>query len=691
QFMSAADSDPVASLAEGLSHTKLATADSSDAEDAAASDGRLLSFADRGLKLDSAEAATEVTEALGAGEPDVAALDLSGNTIGVAAAEAIGLALARHSCSLRRLLWKDTFTGRLKTEIGPALSAMTRQLALPDSGARLTEIDLCDIAFGPNGVVGVTDLLASPACFSLRVLRMNNEGLGHQGCRLLSDALSRGIDASEAAGRPLRLREFSAGRNRLENAGVDMLAGPLSRMASLRKLELYQDGIGIHGPEGAQQLAAIVAANPHLRCLNLSDNSIKPDGAQLLADALRKLPKLTELNLADCLLLSDGAQAIADALDEALCPSLRSLIISGNEINRDAALAVAAAAAGKPSLRLLDLNANAIGPEGIELIRQHVSASGSAELASFSDDEGEDDGEEGDEDDEEAEEEEGDGGDRGAEEDEVEAATAGLSIGGGGAGNRSLFDNVPELGLSGCSLFGGGSASSKPAAPAGSGGGVVAFSFKAAAAVTPAAEKPAGSEVGQPLLRPGRLSAGGGRSDGESSAAASLVDRLLTSPATFKLGEDGLASLGPEPGPRVLRAALSAPDMPDRCQRLVAGALALSQQSDSAPAESAAAGLLQAAMKSESSAPGGWVQAVLTECGLIKCERLRNRRRPCELARTAPFWRALGQALAAVGESAGEEQRRCLAACLEGLWPRDDKSPAASAKQSLVGSLAASA
>uniref|UniRef100_A0A1I8FWR0 Ran gtpase-activating protein n=1 Tax=Macrostomum lignano TaxID=282301 RepID=A0A1I8FWR0_9PLAT len=287
---------------------------------------------------------------------------------------------------------------------------------------------------------------------------MNNEGLGHQGCRLLSDALSRGIDASEAAGRPLRLREFSAGRNRLENAGVDMLAGPLSRMASLRKLELYQDGIGIHGP----------------RAPSSSPPFIKPDGAQLLADALRKLPKLTELNLADCLLLSDGAQAIADALDEALCPSLRSLIISGNEINRDAALAVAAAAAGKPT---------------------------------------------------------------------------GLSIGGGGAGNRSLFDNVPELGLSGCSLFGGGSASSKPAAPAGSGGGVVAFSFKAAAAVTPAAEKPAGSEVGQPLLRPGRLSAGGGRSDGESSAAASLVDRLLTSPATFKLGEDGLASLGPEPGP----------------------------------------------------------------------------------------------------------------------------------------------
>lgn len=37
------------------------------------------------------------------------------------------------------------------------------------SGARLVELDLSDNAFGPNGVVGVIDLLASQACFSLQV------------------------------------------------------------------------------------------------------------------------------------------------------------------------------------------------------------------------------------------------------------------------------------------------------------------------------------------------------------------------------------------------------------------------------------------------------------------------------------------------------------------------------------------
>ena len=46
------------------------------------------------------------------------------------------------------------------------------------AGAQLVELDLSDNALGPNGIVGVMDLLRSPSCFTLKVLKFNNDGLG---------------------------------------------------------------------------------------------------------------------------------------------------------------------------------------------------------------------------------------------------------------------------------------------------------------------------------------------------------------------------------------------------------------------------------------------------------------------------------------------------------------------------------
>lgn len=46
------------------------------------------------------------------------------------------------------------------------------------SGAKLTELDLSDNAFGPDGVKGIEDLLKSPVCYTLQELRLNNCGMG---------------------------------------------------------------------------------------------------------------------------------------------------------------------------------------------------------------------------------------------------------------------------------------------------------------------------------------------------------------------------------------------------------------------------------------------------------------------------------------------------------------------------------
>lgn len=47
-------------------------------------------------------------------------LNLEGNTLGVEAARSIATALEKHP-ELKRALWKDMFTGRMKTEIPKAL------------------------------------------------------------------------------------------------------------------------------------------------------------------------------------------------------------------------------------------------------------------------------------------------------------------------------------------------------------------------------------------------------------------------------------------------------------------------------------------------------------------------------------------------------------------------------------------
>ena len=49
------------------------------------------------------------------------------------------------------------------------------------AGAQLVELDLSDNAFGPNGVEGIVDLLKSKTCYSLKELRLNNNGLGTTG------------------------------------------------------------------------------------------------------------------------------------------------------------------------------------------------------------------------------------------------------------------------------------------------------------------------------------------------------------------------------------------------------------------------------------------------------------------------------------------------------------------------------
>ncbi|KAJ8953992.1 hypothetical protein NQ318_004283 [Aromia moschata] len=179
-----------------------------------------VSFAGKSLKLDTEEDAKPVTEEINKCS-ELQYLNLEGNTVGVEASKAIAKSLENHS-EFKRALWKDMFTGRMKTEIPKALQYFGSSLVL--AGAHLTELDLSDNAFGPIGVEGLAALLRSSTCYELEELRLNNNGLGITGGKLLAAALTDCYNSSKENGKPLALRVFVAGRNRLENEGAKSLA-----------------------------------------------------------------------------------------------------------------------------------------------------------------------------------------------------------------------------------------------------------------------------------------------------------------------------------------------------------------------------------------------------------------------------------------------------------------------------------
>ncbi|XP_041983909.1 ran GTPase-activating protein 1 [Aricia agestis] len=291
-------------------------------------------FSGKSLKLDTAADAKPIIDAINACS-DLQYLTLTGNTLGVEAAKAIAKALEKHP-ELKTARFSDMFTGRMKTEIPPALSALGDGMI--EAGARLSVLDLSDNAFGPIGVEGLARLLQSDVCSELEELRLNNNGLGITGGKLLAKALSTN---------PRKLRIFIAGRNRLENEGAKALAGVFQNMGTLEEIAMPQNGI-YH--TGISALSEAFKQNPKLSCLNLNDNTIGPKGAEAIATALPRLKNLKSINFGDCLLKSKGAMALAKSIKENSV-LIESLDLSHNEIGRAACMELVDALSAPPDSR----------------------------------------------------------------------------------------------------------------------------------------------------------------------------------------------------------------------------------------------------------------------------------------------------------------------------------------------------
>ncbi|MCJ8749496.1 hypothetical protein PDJAM_G00176900 [Pangasius djambal] len=382
-------SDVVAQLADSLARTQVGEGE--------------LSYKGQGLKLDNAESVEEIVKAIREFE-GLRALRLEGNTFGVEAAQAIAKAL-EDKRDFQCCYWSDMFTGRLRSEIPPALTSLGA--ALISAGAQLKVLDLSDNAFGPDGVKGIETLLKSSACHTLQELRLNNCGMGIGGGKILAAALTHCHRESSKLGTPLRLKIFIAGRNRLENDGATALAQAFQLIGSLEEVHMPQNGIN-HA--GVTALANAMEHNPQLRVLNLNDNTFTKKGAIAMAQALKHLRSVQVINFGDCLVRSEGAFAIAETLKDGL-PILKELNLSFGEITGEAALAVAKAVKHKDQLEKLDLNGNCIGEDGCENLRELMQSMNMGDLlTSLSDDEGEldDDDDDGEDDEEEEEDDEED-------------------------------------------------------------------------------------------------------------------------------------------------------------------------------------------------------------------------------------------------------------------------------------------
>ncbi|XP_068108145.1 ran GTPase-activating protein 1 [Hyperolius riggenbachi] len=392
-------SEDISQLADSLAKTKVG--------------GGELSFKGRTLKLNTAEDAEEMIREIA--ECDgLQALRLEGNTVGVEAAKAIAKALETKP-DLKRCHWSDMFTGRLRPEIPPALISLGD--ALITAGAQLTELDLSDNAFGPDGVRGFEALLKSSSCFTLQELKLNNCGMGIGGGKILAAALTECHKKSSSLGKPLALRVFVAGRNRLENDGATALAEAFRLIGTLEEVHMPQNGIN---HPGITALAEAFKSNPLLKVINLNDNTFTDKGGIAMAEALKNLRQVEQINFGDCLVRSKGALAIATALKEGL-HKLKELNLSFCEIRRDAAIALAESVEEKSELERLDLNGNNFGEEGCDHIQEVLDGFNmTSVLCSLSDDEGEEDEDDDDDDDDDDEEDDDDDDDdeEGEEEDE---------------------------------------------------------------------------------------------------------------------------------------------------------------------------------------------------------------------------------------------------------------------------------
>jgi len=300
-------------------------------------------------------------------------IDLSGNTFGIEASQALAACLAKHD-EIEVVNMSDCFTGRMLEEIPPALIAFGD--ALVDK-KNLKELNLSDNAFGPNGAKPLQKLLSNNNY--IQILKLNNNGLGVEGGNCIASYLLAAQEKNVKENKTSSLQTLIAGRNRLENGSMEKLSEALAAHGTIKTLRIPQNGIR---SEGITLLLNKLKSCKEIEILDLQDNTFKKvtdddeeilegeNGSSALANALSSWPKLKILNVGDCLLGKKGGK-IVEALSNGF-NDLEEINFTYGELVEKDALALSKCIPKLPNIKKIELDGNCFSATGnaVEAIKQ---------------------------------------------------------------------------------------------------------------------------------------------------------------------------------------------------------------------------------------------------------------------------------------------------------------------------------
>lgn len=246
----------------------------------------------------------------------------------------------------------DIFTGRLISEIPDALRALCDSLVDHTS---LVEINLSDNAFGGRSAEPMVNFLTHNHHFS--ILKLNNNGMGIQGGKIIATALIEAAAELEKLNLPSKLKTVICGRNRLEDGSAPTWSKAYSLHTNLEEVRMFQNGIRM---DGIIAITQGLANCPNLKVLDLQDNTATLRGSRGIAASLPKWTNLEVLNLSDCLLKPKGGYLVIDALGKGANAKLKTLQLQYCDLDRKALdlLGKVIEGGAVKELEKLDINGN---------------------------------------------------------------------------------------------------------------------------------------------------------------------------------------------------------------------------------------------------------------------------------------------------------------------------------------------
>jgi Ran GTPase-activating protein 1 len=348
------------------------------------------SLAGQGLKLDTADDVQQHLQAL-ADSSSLQHIDLSGNTFGVAACEALAPLLSSQH-TLQSVDLHDIFTSRKEWEVPEGLQFLLNALL---QCPQLHTIDLSDNAFGLQVVVPAKqarkegeeeEKIIEKALLNflsrhtpLKHLILNNNGMGPEAGTLIANALAelaeRKAEARKQGLDVPHLESIVCGRNRLENGSMKAWAHAYeAHKSGMKSVKMTQNGIR---PEGISLLLRDGLGHcSNLETLDMQDNTFTFKGAGALADVIGGWSKLKELGVGDDLLGANGAIKVFEKLARGHNKEVELLRLQFNEITTKGVEALLRAGKeGLPKLRRVELNGNKFNEDDahIEAIAEMLS------------------------------------------------------------------------------------------------------------------------------------------------------------------------------------------------------------------------------------------------------------------------------------------------------------------------------